>query len=232
MEENTVFNYLYHLDVNKNVEKKDSGSTTLSYLSWTWAWAKIKEKYPNATYKILKFNNNLPYVFDEKTGYMVFTEVTIEGQTHEMWLPVMNSANKAMKDRPYEYTVRSGKKRVEQASMFDVNKAIMRCLVKNLAMFGLGLYIYAGEDLPESESATKKQKEEIKTMIQVAAELSNKSYKTFEGQTLAMFRYQGTIEDIDVQFYKVLKDFLEDGIKKLKEKQEQEKDQDNVQEKE
>ena len=58
-----------------------------------------------------------------------------------------------MKCIPYEYDTRAGKKTVEQASMFDVNKTIMRCLVKNLAMFGLGLYIYAGEDLPEVEKA-------------------------------------------------------------------------------
>lgn len=66
-----------------------------------------------------------------------------------MWLPVMDSKNKAMKDNPYEYKTRFGNKFVEQASMFDVNTAIMRCLVKNIAMFGLGLYIYAGEDLPQ-----------------------------------------------------------------------------------
>lgn len=218
---NTVFNYLYHLDVNEKVEKKLSGNSTLSYLSWAWAWAKVKEKYPNATYKILKFDNNLPYVFDEKTGYMVFTEVTIEGQTHEMWLPVMDGANKAMKSEPYEYTVKSGKKRVEQASMFDINKTIMRCLVKNLAMFGLGLYIYAGEDLPETEPATKEQKEEIKSMIKEAAELSKKSPKTFEAQTLAMFQYGGKFDDIDANFYQILKDFLTDGIKTLKTKKEE-----------
>ena len=80
---------------------------------------------------------------------MVFTDVTIEGQTHEMWLCVMDGANKAMKAQPYTYKVRNGEKTVDAATMFDINKTIMRCLVKNLAMFGLGLYIYAGEDLPE-----------------------------------------------------------------------------------
>ena len=88
---------------------------------------------------------------------MVFTDVTIDGLTHEMWLPVMNGANAAMKDKPYQYQVmqwQNGKKvsvtkDCAAADMFDINKTIMRCLVKNLAMFGLGLYIYAGEDLPE-----------------------------------------------------------------------------------
>ena len=73
-----------------------------------------------------------------------------------MWLPVMDSSNKAMKDVPYEYEVydkfkkQYTKKKVEAATMFEINKTIMRCLVKNLAMFGLGLHIYAGEDLPET----------------------------------------------------------------------------------
>ena len=89
-------------------------------------------------------------MYDSTTGFMVFTSVTVEDVTHEMWLPVMDGANKAMKDKPYKYMTKyNGEKSVEQASMFDVNKTIMRCLVKNIAMFGLGLYIYAGEDLPE-----------------------------------------------------------------------------------
>ena len=83
---------------------------------------------------------------------MVFTSVTIEDITHSMWLPVMDSSNKAQKKEGYAYDTRFKKDiSVEPATMFDVNKTIMRCLVKNLAMFGLGLYIYSGEDLPEVE---------------------------------------------------------------------------------
>lgn len=144
----TVFEELNQLNVNDHTEKKKTGSTELTYLSWTWAWAEVKKRYPEAHYEIEMFDG-LPYVYDENTGYMVFTNVTIEGITHSMWLPVMDGANKAMKSKPYEYSTKIGKKSVEAASMFDVNKTIMRCLVKNLAMFGLGLYIYAGEDLPE-----------------------------------------------------------------------------------
>ncbi|EME3512113.1 DUF1071 domain-containing protein, partial [Enterococcus faecium] len=148
-ETNEIFLNLNSVNVNQYVEKKKAGSTELSYLSWAWAWKAVKERYPDATYRILKFENNLPYVFDENTGYMVFTEVTIDGITHEMWLPVMDNSNKAMKSETYTYDTRNRKGiTVEKASMFDVNKTIMRCLVKNLAMFGLGLYLYAGEDLP------------------------------------------------------------------------------------
>ena len=139
------FNKLFQLDVNGHVEKKNG----LNYLTWAWAWAEVKKIYPDASYEIKRFENGLPYVYDPNTGYMVFTEVTIEGLTHEMWLPVMDGANKAMKSEGYTYTTKYGEKDVEPATMFDINKTIMRCLVKNLAMFGLGLYIYAGEDLPE-----------------------------------------------------------------------------------
>lgn len=139
------FSELYSVNVNEYVEKKNG----LSYLTWSYAWAEIMKRYPNASYEIVKFNG-LPYVYDEKTGYMVFTKVTIDDVEREMWLPVMDGANKAMKAEPYTITNKWGKEtNVEAATMFDINKTIMRCLVKNLAMFGLGLYIYAGEDLPE-----------------------------------------------------------------------------------
>ena len=129
MEKN--FEEVYKINVSERIEEKNG----LAYLSWARAWAEFKKIYPNATYKIKKFENNLPYVWDEKTGYMVFTEVTVDDLTHEMWLPVMDHRNKTLID----------------AGMTDINKAIMRCLTKNLAMFGLGLYIYEGEDLPEEE---------------------------------------------------------------------------------
>lgn len=149
------FEELVKLNVNDKVEKKESGGVTLSYLSWAWAWGYFKKIYPEAKYDIKKFSDDKfvlkPYMYDENTGYMVMTSVTVGDETHEMWLPVMDGANKAMKSVPYTYMTRKGEKTVEPATMFDVNKAIMRCLVKNLAMFGLGLYIYAGEDLPEEE---------------------------------------------------------------------------------
>ena len=89
---------------------------------------------------------------------MVFTEVTVDDVTHQMWLPVMDSKNKAMKLEPYTYSVWNNfkkafeEKTVQGASMFDINKTLMRCLVKNLAMFGLGLYIFQGDDLPEKSA--------------------------------------------------------------------------------
>lgn len=137
-----VFETLNAIDVNGKTEKKGN----LTYLSWAWAWAEVKKHYPDATYEIKKFGESQkPYLEDEHTGYMVFTEMTINGLTHEMWLPVMDFKNKAMP--------------IGQATMFDVNKTIMRCLTKNIAMFGLGLYIYAGEDLPEQAKDDKASKD-------------------------------------------------------------------------
>ena len=148
--EKSVFETLSAINVNDKVEQKNG----LTYLSWAWAWAEVKNNYPSATYKVVKDEaTNMPFVFDPNMGYMCSTEVTIKGETLEMWIPVMDGANKAMKLEPYEYTTRYGKKTCQGASMFDINKTIMRCLVKNLAMFGLGHYIYAGEDLPQDDKS-------------------------------------------------------------------------------
>lgn len=146
---NSVFENFFGINVGEHIEKKNN----LSYISWPYAWAEVKKRYPDAHYEVKLFGENqLPYVYDENTGYMVFTSVTINELMHEMWLPVMDNANKAMKAKPYFYENKYKKKIVvEAATMFDINKAIMRCLVKNISMFGLGLYIYAGEDLPEME---------------------------------------------------------------------------------
>lgn len=220
-----IFSYLYALDVNEHVEKKKSGSAVLSYLSWSWAWAEVKKKYPDANYEIERFENNLPYVYDENTGYMVFTKVTIGGMTHEMWLPVMDGANKAMKANPYTYKVikwANGKrdgftdKSVEGATMFDVNKTIMRCLVKNLAMFGLGLYIYAGEDLPETPQASKEQIDELKSMFDTLATLLKRSPKTVEAQVLARYHFDGKLSDLNETQFETIKEYMADGIEKTK----------------
>ena len=171
--ENSVFVELNKVNVNEHVEKKNTGRANLSYLSWCWAWAEVKKRYPNASYEIVKFENGLPYCFDPNTGYMVYTKVTIEGITHEMWLPVMDSHNDAMLDKPYEVKTKYNSYTVAKCTMFDVNKTIMRCLTKNLAMFGLGLYIYAGEDLPEDEANNKTASQPDNSPIPDDGELVN-----------------------------------------------------------
>lgn len=144
------FEVLNAVDVSKKIEKKNG----LSYLSWAFAWGELKKLHPDATYNTKMFDGK-PYIYDENLGYMVFTDMTINGITHEMWLPVMDGANQAMKAHPYTVKTKYKEITVAAATMFDINKTLMRCFVKNIAMFGLGLYIYAGEDLPEETSDTK-----------------------------------------------------------------------------
>lgn len=152
--EKSTFEILNAVDVSDHKEDKPTGNgKSLSYLSWAWAWAEVKKRCPDANYEIVKYDG-IPYVYDPNTGYMVYTKVTIGGITHEMWLPVMDSNNCAMKAEPYEIQTKYKAITIKPATMFDINKTIMRCLTKNLAMFGLGLYIYAGEDLPEDTSDT------------------------------------------------------------------------------
>lgn len=155
----SVFETLNAINVNDMVEKKKTEKSTLTYLSWSSAWQVVKEKFPDVEYEILRNpETNLPYWYDPLTGYMVFTKVTIEGQTHTMWLPVMDGTNHAMKAEPYEVQTKYKKFTVQAATMTDINKTIMRCLVKNLSIFGLGLYIYRGEDLPtDTEQAQPAQ---------------------------------------------------------------------------
>jgi len=152
----SVFETLSAINVNDKVEKKNG----LTYLSWAWAWGEVKKVYPSASYRIIRdLNTSEIYTYSKTLGYMVMTEVEIEGETLEMWLPVMDGANKPMKSEPYTYQStkwENGRKvsidkTVDAADMFDINKTLMRCLTKNLAMFGLGHYIFAGEDLPEVE---------------------------------------------------------------------------------
>jgi hypothetical protein len=138
----TTFEKLSAINVNTKVEKKNN----LTYLSWAWAWSEVKKVCPDATYQMHETD------FDEALGFMCHSSVTIQGETLSMWLPVMDGANKSMKKEAYSYTTRYGEKQVAGATMFDLNKTMMRCLVKNLAMFGMGIYIYAGEDMPESNN--------------------------------------------------------------------------------
>ena len=137
----TTWEVLSKINCNDKTEKKNG----LTYLSWAWAWGFVKSNFPDANYKVIHYDGK-PFLFDEFLGYLVTTEVTINGETIPMNLPVMDGANKAMKAHPYTYKVKeyqngkwTGKfidKNVDAATMFDINTAIMRCLTKNLAMFG------------------------------------------------------------------------------------------------
>lgn len=131
IEENkSVFATLNAINCNEHTEKKNG----LTYLSWAWAWAEVKKHYPLATYTIYENANGMNYHTDGRTCW-VKTGVTIEGIEHIEYLPVMDFRNASIS--------------VDKVTSFDVNKAIQRSLTKACARHGLGLYIYAGEDLPE-----------------------------------------------------------------------------------
>ena len=123
---------LNNINVNDHAEKKNG----LTYLSWAWAWAEVKKLFPTATYTIYEAANGCFYHTDGKTCW-VKTGVTIDGLEHIEYLPVMDYRNASIQ--------------LEKVTSFDVNKAIQRSLTKAVARHGLGLYIYAGEDLPEAE---------------------------------------------------------------------------------
>ena len=127
------FAELNAINVNEHTEKKNG----LTYLSWAWAWAEVKKKFPDATYTVYENANGWNYHTDGKTAW-VKTGVTIGGLEHIEYLPVMDFKNKSIP--------------ADTLTSFDVNKAIQRSLTKACARHGLGLYIYAGEDLPEEEA--------------------------------------------------------------------------------
>lgn len=132
---------LLALDVSEYTNKKNG----LTYLSWANAWRETLKISPTAKYDVAKNDNGLPVFGNEEMGYMVYTSITIEGETKMMWLSVMDYRNKA----------------ILKPVTTDINNSVMRCLTKNLAMFGLGTYIYAGEDLPEQPDLSEEIKDEL-----------------------------------------------------------------------
>lgn len=127
---------LLKINVNDHTEKKNG----LTYLSWAWAWAEVLKLDPQANYEVLMFpdwenpNHLLPYQH-LGNSHMVWVKVTVFGKSMTQQLPILDYRNKC----------------IPEPNAFEVNTSIMRCLTKGIAMHGLGLYIYAGEDLPESD---------------------------------------------------------------------------------
>lgn len=138
---NSVWKTLSQINVNEHTEVKGN----FTYLSWSWAWATLMEHYPQSTYTIEE-----DMTFPDGT-MEVRVSLTVEGVTHTMFLPVLDHRNKP----------------IPTPNAFDVNTARMRCLVKAMALFGLGHYIYAGSDLPVSVGPlyTEEQKDEFYGLI-------------------------------------------------------------------
>jgi hypothetical protein len=144
----SVFETLNAINVNGRTETKNG----LTYLSWAWAWATAKENYPEATYTIYEDADGVFYHRDHNSAW-VKTGVTIEGIEHIEYLPVMDFRNNSIE--------------LVKIKSTDVNKAIQRSLTKALARHGLGLYVYAGEDLPSSEKEQPKVESKKTTTVEV-----------------------------------------------------------------
>lgn len=148
---------LNSINVNDKTEKKGG----LTYLSWAWAWGEVKKLFPEATYTIYEASNGWNYHTDGRTCW-VKTGVTVNGIEHIEYLPVMDNRNNSIA--------------ADKVTSFDVNKAIQRSLTKAVARHGLGLYIYAGEDLPEAdkeEEANRKnaEQEQYEAVVASAKEM-------------------------------------------------------------
>ena len=146
IEEQSLFERLASIDCRDHIEKKGK----FSYLSWAWAWDTLKRECPVARFEKHVFGEGLeakPYMVDSYAGY-AYVMVTVYADTDFQTevFPVLNHSNKP----------------IQNPTSFDVNTALQRALVKAIAMLGLGLYIYAGEDVPEGASPyTPKEEDEM-----------------------------------------------------------------------
>jgi len=136
---------LLKLNVNEHTEKK----ANLTYLSWAWAWAEALKADPKATFKVEMFDGKC-YMEINGTA-MVWVTVTMFDKPMTCQLPVMDSGNKAIPLKGYTAVSKYGKEYRVECDAFAVNTAIMRCMTKALSLHGLGLYIYAGDDLPQGD---------------------------------------------------------------------------------
>lgn len=193
----SVFETLNNINVNDKTEKKNG----LTYLSWAWAWGEVKKVYPEANYIVYENEHGWNYFTDGKTCW-VKTGVIIEGIEHIEYLPVMDFRNKSIP--------------LENVTSFDVNKAIQRSLTKALARHGLGLYIYAGEDLPEVEreeqEATLTEKIEKKYVATIES-LINQYASIKKGKPSELIKYY--LVKLNVNSFEDLTN--EQGIKLAKE---------------
>jgi len=169
-EKKSVFEVLNAINVNEHTEKKNG----LTYLAWAWAWQEVKKNFPSAFYTIYENRDGLNYHTDGRTCW-VKTGVTIDGLEHIEYLPVMDYRNASIP--------------VDKVTSFDVNKAIQRSLTKAVARHGLGLYIYAGEDLPEDE------KNVVKNDVLDAALAEVKRANDVEALKAVYFKYEDKLKN-------------------------------------
>ncbi len=146
----TIFQTLSEIDISPKIKQKNK----MDYLPWSSAWDFVKNKYPTATYSVVKTEEGCIYHNDGRTCW-VETSMTIDGETQTEILPVLDYRNQAIG--------------YDKVTSSDVNKSIKRCLVKNLALFGLGLSLWNGEEL--SDNAKKKKDEDEKPLRETQTKL-------------------------------------------------------------
>lgn len=169
-----VFGLLNSINVNANKSQKNN----LDYLSWAWAWQVVKKEFPEATYQVYENKDELNYHTDGRTAW-VKVGMTIEGLEHIEYLPVMDFKNKSIP--------------LDKVTSMDVNKAIQRALVKAIARHGLGLYIYAGEDLPdltEEQIALEKEKARIRAVQPLLDRAKELGYKKAQLDEIKGYEYE------------------------------------------
>jgi len=191
----TVFETLSIIDV-RNITSNKQGQ---KYISWSDCWNGVKQIYPTASYEVLENELGLPY-FESTMGIFVKVEVTIEGETQKMIMPVLDSINKAMKSEQYSYMTKKGERTVNACTSFDINTSIMRCVVKCCALFGYGLNVYRGQDLPNPELINAEQISEISNLIaKHNLQLSelNKVFGINKLSELMAFNYEGALAWIE-----------------------------------
>lgn len=188
MANENYFKQLNSINCNDKTEKKNG----LTYLAWAYAWGEVKKLFPESTYTIYENANGWFYHTDGNTCW-VKTGVTINGIEHIEYLPVMDYKNRSIP--------------VDQVTSFDVNKAIQRSLTKAVARHGLGLYIYAGEDLPDDDNQVE-QSSKPSTAVQarrVAAKRTAEN-KPSDNKPSDNKLYEPMAED---DYWKIIKAYAE-----------------------
>lgn len=155
-----LFSKLYNLDVSVYKEQLKTNSKTLDYLSWAQAYQLLIHQDPNAEVEICEGDDGFP-LFSRNDHHFVKTKVTAFGKTKTCLLPVMDSSHRAVKNAPYQIPTKSGSISVQAMNARHINDSIMRCLVKNIALFGIGLKLYTGEDLRQYKEVESVQEELI-----------------------------------------------------------------------
>lgn len=188
----SYFTKLNDINVNDKTEKKGN----LTYLSWAWAWGEVKKQFPDATYTVYENKDGWIYHTDGKTCW-VKTGVTVNGIEHIEYLPVMDYKNNSIP--------------LEKVTSYEVNKTIQRSLTKACARHGLGLYIYAGDDLPECED--KQEEKPVEKPVEKPAPVKIKLTPMWVSELEAL------IERADVDKGIILNGFGVESLDDITEKQ-------------